>query len=169
VANYTTIPSSTSLITIGSGRVTRTRPLRLRRRHRPDSTICIPEKYTALGPLGETDTISSSNQSSSSTSVLDHLHHRHSPFLDVVLTRSGMVSCCLFILLIAAAFNQLRLAREGIREPTIVFEIDRILSHTVFADMHSLSPQSISLVACCARTSSVLSDKGPREVTRDVA
>ena len=80
-----------------------------------------------------------------------------------------MVSCCLFILLITAAFNQLRLAREGIREPTIVFEIDRILTHAVFADMHSLSPQSISLVACCARTSSVLSDKGPRGDTRGVA
>ena len=100
--------------------------------------------------------------------MLDYLHHRHSPFLDAVLTRSGMVSCCLFILLITAAFNQLCLAREGIREPTVVFEIDRILTHAVFADMYSFSPQSISLVACCARTSSALSDKGPRDVTRYV-
>jgi hypothetical protein len=70
-----------------------------------------------------------------------------------------MVGCCLLISLLVAALHQFCLARKYIREPTIVLEIDRVLTHAVFADVYAFPSQCISLMACCARSPWAMSDK----------
>lgn len=51
------------------------------------------------------------------------------------------------------ALHQASLAWEHIREPSVFPKIHSVLAHCILPDPHSLTPQSISLLACCTRSS----------------